>query len=624
MTDDSDSYNYTNDTNFVEIELRLRSPSINYYELIQVPQLVANLISVVQQRFASLTGATPNNVRVQLAPGSLLILVTIAVPNHAVVESRSQILNKIDDGTIASTLAIDISSVPGISHVSFGPITIDMETLDGQALGSTDANVSLNILAKRAHLLTSHLAFELNLFGGNWLLCYTYGGATGSSMKVADLPILGAGLLRSVGRRPRVGRPFALEVYAPLGGLLLEDRLMIADAEGQCGIAPVTQYLEGELGSPDVGSTGDLNTSLQWENLAMKQVGMYTGCWCWSGQVECSTSLPGGENYSSQLFSLELNNFTVHGPRSFQPARVAAGDNFELSLSGIQLSLLDIIRFVNGSMCGVPSGISGIGDLEGGQGDAFARSWPNLTVVEYGSYQVCWCYMPDSSSANCSNDEEADFSVGLLEVWGPVISEHRCTMSSTCAIILYGVPSQEPSSILLRNGQTLCENSNAQAVNVNGLANPQRSQAARAGVYSRIRFSPVRARSGRTVQLAELVFYFNGTQVNMYGASARRLPDGRGPISEGPEFAIDKRRSTKFLDFDGVGLEILLAVPARIDAVSYITANDSPERDLTSFLLEGFTDKWHVLAAPGRLSPPLERFTETQKIPCVVGVPGDE
>ena len=201
------------------------------------PQLTAKLIAAVQHRFADLSGTTSKNVHVTLAPGSLLIFVTIVVPDNAALQIRSQIIDQVDDGTVGDTLAIDISSIPGISSVSFGPITINTEVIDGHTLDSTAANTTLSTLAKRAPLLTSYLAFELNLFGGNWLLCYTYGGVSGdSSMKVGDLPIFGAGLLRSVGQRPRVGHPFVLEVYAPLGGLLLEDRLMITDAEApMCG-----------------------------------------------------------------------------------------------------------------------------------------------------------------------------------------------------------------------------------------------------------------------------------------------------------------------------------------------------------------------------------------------------
>lgn len=622
-TDDSDAVIQTdtgNDTDsLAEIRLGLRSTSISYYDLMKKPELAASLIATIQQKFASLAGGIATNVRVMLAPGSLLMFVTILVPDNTALQTRNQVTQQVDDGSLAGSLAIDISLIPGISEVSLGPISINVESIEGQVLEVAASNDTFQ-LARRGHLLTTDLGFELSLAGGTWLLCYTFGGApdhSSSSMKIADLPIFGAAALRSVGSSPRAGQPFALEVYAPLGGLLLEDRLMIVEADGTgCGAAATTPYLAGTLGSPDLGTTGDFNTSLQWTDVAIRQAGIYTGCWCWSGQGSCSS---GDDGNASHLYSLALNNFTVHGPLSFQPARVAAGDSFDLVLFGVELSSLDVIRLVNGSVCGTAAA-----DIRGdvdGQGGGSARAWSNLTVMEFGSYQVCWCYM---SSTNCSNDEDADFAVGVLDVWGPVITEHRCTMSSTCAITLYGVPSHNPSSILLRSGQTSCEKSNSPPVDVHGLTNPQRSQAAAAGVYSRIRFSPIRARSGKTIQLGELVLYFNGSLVDMHGASTSRLLGGRGPVSEGPAYAVDKRRSTKFLDFDGVGFEIVLRFPARIDAVSYITANDGPERDPTSFLLEGFTDKWHVLAVPSHLSPPLERFTETQRIPCVVGVPGDE
>ena len=111
------------------------------------------------------------------------------------------------------------------------------------------------------------------------------------------------------------------------------------------------------------------------------------------------------------------------------------------------------------------------------------------------------------------------------------------------------------------------------------------------------------------------------SEVDVSNATALRMSGGNGPEMEGPEMAIDGKLDTKFLDFDGVGFELHFSAPTAIDAVSYITADDLPHRDPTSFLLEGFTNHWQTLAE-ATLSPPIARFQETEQIP--VGVPSNE
>ena len=590
--DEADT-NRSNET-FPQISIQLRSEGISYFQLIEAPRIKADLVESVRRRFATLLDISMDLVSVTLAPGSLLIYVIIVVTGD-VAQARGQVTQKVDDGSLEQALTLDLNWVPGISTVSLGPIAVSVELVDSQIFETNATNATLQS-AKRSPLLASHLAFDLKLPGGTWLLCYQYGGQSGS-VKVAGLPVFGAGSLRSItggALQPKVAERFVVEVYAPLGGLLLDDQLVIVDAQGACGVP--SAHVEGSLELTGTGSTGDPNTSLQFANISINRAGVYMGCWCWSGQSDCSRH------------DFALENFTVHGPVSFLPASMAAGDSFELSVYGFGLTSSDAYRIVNGS-CGGPAEELQL-DLRGGDGTDRLRTWRNLSFVEPGAYQLCWC------SANCSASEGFDFFVGALTIWGPVPAVHKCTMSSSCAIALDGVPNSETTEILLRSGETVCEGSVAAALSVNGLTNPQRSQAAVPGFYTRFRFSPIRSRSGREVQIAELLFYFRGSRVRISGTSTR-LAGGSGPSEEGPENALDQRWATKFLDFNQVGFEVALLSPIQVDAVSYITANDEPQRDPTAFLLEGFADEWHVLAAPGQLTPPITRFQETEKIPCL-------
>ena len=247
----------------------------------------------------------------------------------------------------------------------------------------------------------------------------------------------------------------------------------------------------------------DANTSLLFGNVTINQAGVYSGCWCWSGfKGACSRE-------DSSFYPLELNNVTIHGPVGFQPTRIAAGDPIELLLSGYGLSSKDLLRFVNGS-CGTSAAELSSSDFEGEDTpEGLSRAWSNVTFMKYGSYQVCWCYMEPGQ--DCSKDEDADFTVGFLEVWGPMVEHHQCAMSDVCNVALLGVPSYESSSILLRSGSA-CDTSQSSLV-LQGLTNPQKSPMFMFDRYSSLRFRPSRSRREKMVQLAELVFYFNGSRV---------------------------------------------------------------------------------------------------------------
>ncbi len=93
-------------------------------------------------------------------------------------------------------------------------------------------------------------------------------------------------------------------------------------------------------------------------------------------------------------------------------------------------------------------------------------------------------------------------------------------------------------------------------------------------------------------------------------ASSDNFPGG-----EAPGGAIDNRAGSKYLNFDRIntGFTVTAGGTGVVRALAIITANDAPERDPTSFILEGSTDGVNFTPiAQGTLTPPIARFGFTQ------------
>ena len=78
------------------------------------------------------------------------------MPDNTALQTRNQVTQQVDDGSLAGSLAIDISLIPGISEVSLGPISINVESIEGQVLEVAASNDTFQ-LARRGHLLTTGL-----------------------------------------------------------------------------------------------------------------------------------------------------------------------------------------------------------------------------------------------------------------------------------------------------------------------------------------------------------------------------------------------------------------------------------------------------------------------------------
>ena len=572
-----------------EVRLMLRVATFNYGALAAKPQLLADLKAAVALQVARVAGVALERITVHAWEGSLQLSVVIQASLGSVSQVRGSLISATDAGDLASDLAAYFSSVPGVSDVVDGPITVDVQSVDMVHFEANSSNHTES-LPSRSAVLADNIAFNLTLVGGTWLLCYRFADGN-ASMAFGELQVLGAGLLRNGAGgalEPVVNHVFDLEVIAPLGGLLFEDRVMLIDSFESCGSSSGTLYLNNSLDVPGIpGSTADSNTSLQWADLVISKPGIFAACWCWSGSMPCT---------SDAGYSLLLDTVLVRGPVSFTPHEVPAGHSFRLVLDGFGLTAFDNVRLANlSATCGsvaLEHAPQLRGSAESSTGDSSLRQWSSLMLMEPGTYILCWC--AGSSMDTCSGGQSFDFSLGFLDVWGPVISSHRCAVGSACSVILSGVPSYKSSSILLRKGDVECEGSDSAPVSMKGLTNPQQSQITGSDFFTRFRFTPVRARSGSMVQLSELLFYFDGSPVDLPAVVAQRLPGGAGPEAEGPAYAVDGRRATKYLDLHGIGFEITLADARQVDAVSYVTANDAPERDPVAFMLEGFSDR------PGR------------------------
>ncbi len=87
------------------------------------------------------------------------------------------------------------------------------------------------------------------------------------------------------------------------------------------------------------------------------------------------------------------------------------------------------------------------------------------------------------------------------------------------------------------------------------------------------------------------------------------------PGTESPAGAIDNSANTKYLNFDklNTGFTVTPTGTGIVRGLAIITANDAPERDPTSFILEGSDDGVvFTTIASGALNPPTARFAINQ------------
>ncbi len=94
----------------------------------------------------------------------------------------------------------------------------------------------------------------------------------------------------------------------------------------------------------------------------------------------------------------------------------------------------------------------------------------------------------------------------------------------------------------------------------------------------------------------------------LLGASVAGIAprDNRSPPSETPRHAIDNNSKTKYLNFGKEGSGLVVTIPGEpllVTGLELTSANDSPDRDPASYLLEGSTDGKRFVRIDGRNVP---------------------
>jgi fibronectin-binding autotransporter adhesin len=115
--------------------------------------------------------------------------------------------------------------------------------------------------------------------------------------------------------------------------------------------------------------------------------------------------------------------------------------------------------------------------------------------------------------------------------------------------------------------------------------------------YQYFRFTPItRLASANSVQMSEIQFFNNGTQIPTVGAIATN-PGGNNPATELPANAIDNNATTKWLDFNKQPLIVNFGSPQTVTDYRLATANDATDRDPLRWKLEGSADgtTWTLL-----------------------------
>jgi len=117
-----------------------------------------------------------------------------------------------------------------------------------------------------------------------------------------------------------------------------------------------------------------------------------------------------------------------------------------------------------------------------------------------------------------------------------------------------------------------------------------------------------------SVQLMEVYFYADSQKIPAVGVTATD-PLGYTPSGEGADKAVDGDITTKWLDFQKQYLLISFASPISPTAWSYVTGDDSPERDPADFTMEASTDQntWTLVTDKAGFVATMLRTTETDK-----------
>jgi len=254
-------------------------------------------------------------------------------------------------------------------------------------------------------------------------------------------------------------------------------------------------------------------------------------------------------------------------------------------------------------------------DVRGIGSQSFWR-WVGLSIVEVGSYRVCWCA---GGPQSCLLDDMFDIEVAMLDVWGPSPKVYACLMDRACLISMPGVPPHYAgSAVKLLSSSTACDETVAQLesdVMIPGVRNPQTNPDANASAYTRFRLSFLQSRVGRSVaRISELVLWSSGQQADLEEATVNITSDN------GAEVCLEENR-TSLSNFNISLVMIELPQPFRIDAFSFATG-PSEDDDPVAFELEGSSEArpWSSLVRISGYQTPLARLTQSGMVSVHNGI----
>jgi len=110
--------------------------------------------------------------------------------------------------------------------------------------------------------------------------------------------------------------------------------------------------------------------------------------------------------------------------------------------------------------------------------------------------------------------------------------------------------------------------------------------------YRYYKFTPTNLKNNgiaNSVQISELLLLYNGVRVD-YSTATATNPGGSTPSGETPSRCIDNNLNTKWLDFNKCSLIIDFGKNTLVNSYTFVTANDSPERDPISWQFYGSSD----------------------------------
>lgn len=130
--------------------------------------------------------------------------------------------------------------------------------------------------------------------------------------------------------------------------------------------------------------------------------------------------------------------------------------------------------------------------------------------------------------------------------------------------------------------------------------------------FQLFRFTPTKlaGAAANSVQVAEFRFLRGGSALNLAGVAVTN-PGGDNPGTETPDKLVDGNTGTKWLDFNKLGVVFQFPSAVTIDAYSFATANDAPERDPVSWTMEGSNDGagWTLLDVRKDFATTAARYT---------------